>query len=153
VSVPERRPARPKRRRAGRARDRGSASVEIVFITPLLVAVLGCAFLAGRLVLARQSVEDAAHTALQAAVTMPDGPAARSLAAGTARLVLAASHGLCSSVSIVTDTAHFTAGGTVLVRVSCVVRLAHLAVLGIPGSVSISAVGQAVIEPYRAVGP
>ena len=133
--------------------DRGSASAEIVFLAPLLVAILGCAFLAGRLELARQSVDDAARTALQAAVAMPNGRAARAAAEDTARAVLGSSHGLCSSVTTVTDTAEFVAGGSVLVRVSCLVRLSHVGLLGVPGSIKLSAVAGGVVEPYREVGP
>jgi Flp pilus assembly protein TadG len=124
-----------------------------VLLTPLLVALLGGFFFAGRLVLARQDVDDAARTALQAAVTMPDGQGARFIARVTTRLDLGPDHGLCSRVSTTTDTSDFVAGGTVLVRVTCEVRFSSLAFAGVPGSVTLTATRGAVLEPYREVGP
>ncbi|MFZ0170664.1 MAG: TadE family protein [Acidimicrobiales bacterium] len=134
-------------------KDRGSASAELVLLTPLLVAVFGCVFFVGRLVLARQAVDDAARTALQAAVTMPDGPEANDLASLTTLVLLSADHGLCARVSTVTNTSNFVAGGTVSVKVTCVVRFSSLAFAGVPGSVTLSATRGGDLEPYREVGP
>jgi Flp pilus assembly protein TadG len=132
--------------------DRGSASAELVLLTPLLVAVLGCAFFAGRLVLARQAVDEAAGTALQAAVIMPDASEARETAVSTALAALAPGHGLCTHESTATDTARFAAGGTVFVTVTCVVPFSSLAFTGLPGTVQLSATQGADIEPYREIG-
>jgi hypothetical protein len=123
-----------------------------VLLTPLLVALLGGFFLAGRLELARQDVDDAARTALQAAVTMPDGRQASLLARVTANFVLGPEAGLCSQVSTTTDTSNFVAGGTVSVQVSCVVRFSSLAFAGAPSSVTLTATRGAILEPYREIG-
>jgi len=122
-------------------------------LTPLLMAVVGGFFFAGRLVLARQDVDDAARTAVQAAVTKPDGPEASGLAGLTTSIVLGPDGGLCSRVSTTTDTSDFVAGGTVSVRVTCVVRFSSLAFAGVPGSVGLSASRGAILEPYREIGP
>jgi Flp pilus assembly protein TadG len=138
---------------ARRRHDAGSASTELVLLTPLLVAIVGGFFFAGRLVLARQDVDDAARTALQAAVTTADGQDASSIATGTTGAVLGVDNGLCSTLSTATDTADFVAGGRVFVRVTCEVRFSSVAFAGVPGSVTLSATGGAVLEPYREVGP
>ena len=139
------------RRREGG--ERGSACTELVLLTPLLVAVLGIFFFAGRLVLARPEVDDAARTALQAAVTMPDGQSAADLAALTTLAVLGPDRGLCNRLSTSTNTSNFVAGGTVFVQVTCQVPFSHLAFTGVPGSVTISATRGAGLEPYREIGP
>ncbi len=153
----EKRPLTARRRKRRHSRpigsDAGSASAELVLVTPLLLAVLGAAFFAGRLVLARQAVDDAARTALQAAVTMPDGRAASAVAALTALDEIGHDGGLCARLSTVTDTSQFVAGGRLYVRVSCVVPFSNLAFAGVPGSVTLAAVRGGDIEPYREVGP
>jgi len=142
----------PSCRRRRRRGDAGSACSELVLLTPLLVAVLGVFFFAGRLVLARLEVDDAARTALQAAVTMPDGVGASDLASLTTLIVLGPDHGLCSHISTSTDTSNFVAGGTVFVQVTCQVPFSHLAFTGVPGSVTISSTRGAGLEPYREIG-
>lgn len=142
---------------AGRARRRkaeaGSASTELVLLTPLLVAILGCAFFAGRLVLARQAVDDAARTALQSAITASDGANAKNLAALTVGSVLGPDGGLCSSSATATDIADFVPGGTVIVTVTCQVAFARLAFAGVPGSITVQATRGGDLEPYREIGP
>jgi hypothetical protein len=144
---------RPRQRGTRGGTEDGSASTELVLLTPLLVAILGGFFFAGRLVLARQDVDDAARTALQAAVVMPDGQGASRLAELTTLTVLGPDHGLCSRVSTTTDTSDFVAGGRVSVRVTCVVLFSSLAFAGVPGVVSIAATRGGVLEPYREVAP
>ena len=139
---------RPRRRSDG-----GSATTELVLLTPLLVAILGVFFFAGRIVLARQDVDDAARTALDAAVMENDGIGATNVAALTTLVVLGPDHGLCGHVSSATDASHFTAGGVVWVRVACVVQFPNLAFTGLPTSVTITSSRGAVLEPYREVGP
>jgi hypothetical protein len=124
-----------------------------VLLTPLLVAILGGFFFAGRLVLARQDVDDAARTAVQAASTMPDAEGARWLAGVTAHVVLTQDGGLCSDVSATTGTSAFEPGGRVFVSVTCVVRFSSLAFAGVPSSVALTATQGAVLEPYRELGP
>jgi len=133
--------------------DGGSASAELVLLAPLLVALLGVTFFAGRLVLARQAVDDAARTALQAALTMPDGTEANELADATTVEMLGTSRGLCAPLSTATDTSDFTAGGRVSVTVTCVVRFSNLAFAGIPGSITLSATREGDLEAYREIGP
>ncbi len=135
------------------SRDLGSASAEFVILTPLLVAIIGIFFFAGRVVLAQQDVNDAARTALDAAVTANDSASATYLAGVTTLLVLRPDQQLCEQIDAVTDTANFAAGGTVTVDVSCVVGLPDLAFTGLPSSLMLSATRGATIEPYREVGP
>lgn len=143
------RPSDSRERRA----DRGSASAELVLISPLLIAILGLFFFAGRIVMARQAVDDAARTALEAAVTMPNPTGAATMAGITAFEVLAPDGQLCTHGSTTLNTTDYTAGGNVFVRVSCVVPLPRLAFAGTPASLTIAAVRGSVLEPYRVIQP
>lgn len=149
----ERPAAEPPSRARRRDSQAGSASAELVLLTPLLVAVLGCAFFAGRLVLARQAVDDAARTALQSVMTASDGIHAKELATLTVRAVLEPDGGLCSSITTATDTSNFVPGGTVFVTVTCQVPFARLAFAGVPGSITVQATRGGTLEPYREIGP
>jgi Flp pilus assembly protein TadG len=137
---------------ARRSCDDGSACTELVVLTPLLVAIIGGYFFAGRLVLTRQDVDDAARTAVQAAVTAPDAHAAQWLAGVTSYIVLAPDHGVCSNAAVKTDTSDFFAGGNVFVSVTCVAQFSSVAFAGVPGSVTLTATRGAVLEPYREIG-
>jgi hypothetical protein len=117
------------------------------------MAIVGCTFLAAQLVLARQDVDDAARTALQAAVSAADAQGARLLAKSTSRVDLETTGDPCLRVSTATDTAGFEAGGSVTVRVTCVVSLWSLPFAGIPGETTLSASLSGAIAPYREVGP
>lgn len=133
------------------ADERGSASIEIVLLTPLLVVLVGVTFFTGRLVLARQAVVDAARSALEVALTAPDGWQAERMASSTARGVLGTEQ-VCSSETTSTDTGHFVAGGSVTVTVTCDVRYPSLAFLRLNGAVVVSATRAGPLEPYRAIG-
>jgi hypothetical protein len=133
--------------------DSGSASSELVFVTPLLLAIAGAFVLAGQLVLARQAVGDAGRGAVEAAVTVVDGPGARNVSALTALAVLGEETNLCQRLQAFTDTADFRPGGSISVTVSCSVPVPYLAFLGGPRSVTISTTRGAVLEPYREIGP
>ncbi|MGH9169601.1 MAG: TadE/TadG family type IV pilus assembly protein [Acidimicrobiales bacterium] len=133
--------------------DRGSSAAELVVITPLLMALIGVFVFAGRLVLARQDVDDAARTALDAAVTMPDATGANTMAGITAYLTLAPDDTLCSDGRTTLDTSDFAPGGIASVQVSCVISMPRLAFAGVPSSVVVTATRSGPIEPYREMQP
>lgn len=143
------------RERYPRCREttRGSAAVELVVVTPLWLALLALFVVGGQLLLARQEVDDAARTAVEAATTAQSGAAAVSLARSEASRELTGDVLHCAHLNVSTDTANFRPGGTVNVTVSCSVKIPALLVPGLPTSVELSASQAAVIEPYRAVQP
>jgi Flp pilus assembly protein TadG len=131
-------------------RDRGSAAAELVLVTPLLVALLSSFVLGGQLLLARQQLDDAARTAVEAAV---DG---RSPAAAVAEAKAAAHENLfvskaCTRAQLTVGTGRFRAGGDVSVAISCRVVLPPLPFLPLKRALVIASSSWAGIEPYRAV--
>lgn len=107
--------------------ERGSASVELVLLTPLLVTLILFAVLLGRLGTARLQVDSAARQAARSASLARTAPAAQARA--TAADALAGQHITCATLTVDVDLDAFAPGGMVTVRVSCVVSLAQLGLL------------------------
>ena len=156
---PPRRPGWPRRpgcpplpRLGSVVSERGSAAAEVVILTPLLVAFALVILLGGRLANAAQYLDDAARTAVESAVAASTAAQARAQAAATAGYELARDGLACRPYSIAVNVGDFRAGGSVSVRIRCVVELATLGLPGLPGSVSLSAQTSAPIELYREVG-
>ena len=115
-------------------RERGGATIELVLCTPLLLALLMLAVLAGRVAEARAEVDGAARDATRAASIARD-PAAASLAARrTAAATLGQHQVTCRTLDVTTETRDFRASGVVSVRLSCTIDLADLSLLRLPGS-------------------
>ena len=117
-------------RRVGR--ERGSAAVEAAVGVPAFALFLALIILAGRIATAGQAVEAAA------------ADAARSLA--TQQLS-------CSTTRVTVDAAGFTTPvgqpATVTATVSCEVRLADLAIPGLPGTRTVTATMTSPLDTYR----
>jgi Flp pilus assembly protein TadG len=136
-------------RRAVVGGETGSAAAELVVLTPLLVVLVSVCFIGGRLVVARQQLDDAARTAAEAAAIASSPGAAQYAASVTVIGNLLADGLACQDLSISPQTAAFRPGGSVAVSVSCSVALSRLAFAGLPGTVRLTARRVAVIEPYR----
>jgi Flp pilus assembly protein TadG len=112
----------------------GGAAIELVLCTPLLLALLMLAVLAGRVAQTRAEVDGAARDAARAASIARDAASA-SRAAHRAATATLGQHGvICRSLDVATDTAGFRAGGVVAVRLACTIDLADLSLLRVPGS-------------------
>jgi len=132
--------------------DRGSLTVELVLLSPILVVVALTLVVFGRLSEARQQVVEASRAGAEAAATASTAVAGRSASATSAVANLVGRTHTCAHVEVSTDTSHFAAGGYVTVHVACDVVLSDLAVPGVPGSTVVSASATAPIDPYRTVG-
>jgi Flp pilus assembly protein TadG len=129
--------------------DRGSAAVEIVLLTPVLVTLLLFVVLVGRLESARGTVDAAARDAARAA-SIARSPGAANAAAVTAATTSTRTAGLhCESLTVdVTGT--LAAGPTVAATVTCTVALGDLALgLHIPAARTIAAHFVAPVDQYR----
>jgi Flp pilus assembly protein TadG len=132
-----------------RRRDEsGSAAVETVLIVPVLVALLMFAVFGGRLATAKNHVVSAAQDAARAASLRDDPAAATADATATAESSLAAAGISCSSRDVTVD-ANLEPGGLVTVRVRCTTPLSDLALLGLPGSRTLSATATERVDTYR----
>jgi len=137
----------------GRRRDdRGSLTVELVVLTPVLLVMALAALVFGRVSEARQQVVEASRAGAEAAAVLPTVGTAQWVGAINAVIDLIGRTHTCANVSVVTDTSRFVAGGSVTVHVTCTVLLSDIAFPGVPGSTVVRASATAPLDPYRSVG-
>ncbi|MFI2030545.1 TadE/TadG family type IV pilus assembly protein [Streptomyces buecherae] len=129
--------------------ERGSAAVEVVLVTPLLVLVFLVVVAFGRLADARLVVADAAHQAARAASLARTESDARSQAARSANTVLRDAGASCPHPKVHLSTGRLKPGATVRARVSCTVDLSDLSHTGLPGRVSLSESAFSAVDTYR----
>jgi len=129
--------------------DAGSSTAEAAVVTPLLVAVLLFVVLCGRLVSAQIDLDAAASAAARSASIARTDAAAHAAADRTARDTLAARGVTCQQVTVAVSTGGLRPGGAVTVTVSCVVPLADLALLAVPGSRTVQATSTSPVDVWR----
>ncbi len=132
--------------------EHGSAALELVVLTPALLAVLLLVLAAGRLTTAAGQVDAAARDAARAASLARTLPAAQTAAQHTATADLTGT-GLHCQDSTVIVRGDYTAGpgvpASVTVTVGCTVDLHDLALPGLPGTKTLSSTYTAVLDTYR----
>src|SRR3954468_23359743 len=101
--------------------DRGSASMELVLITPAVLVLLLFVVAGGRLVLARERVDAAARDAARAGTIARSPAAARADATAAANPRLAEAGVTCRSFEVNVDVTNFRPGGDVASTVTCTV--------------------------------
>ncbi|MGE0731646.1 MAG: TadE/TadG family type IV pilus assembly protein [Acidimicrobiia bacterium] len=129
--------------------ERGSASVEMVLITPVLVVLLLFVVAVGRLASAQGEVESAARDAARAAASGRSSTAAQALGNAAATATLADRGVECTSLTVEIDTSAFRADGIVGATVHCVVDLEAVAGLGLPASRTLTSSFTAPVDRYR----
>jgi Flp pilus assembly protein TadG len=137
------------RRHAGPSAQSGSATIELVLCTPMLLALLLLAVLAGRVTQARAEVDGAARDAARAASIARDPSAATLAARQAAAATLGQHHVTCRTLDVAIDTGGFRAGGTVAVTVACTVDLADLSLLRVPGARTVTARFVEPLDTFR----
>ena len=139
-----------------RGSDGGSASLELVLLTPALMGLLGLLILAGRVALASNSVEQVADEAARSASISRTAAGARRAADDGARRALAQQNLRCSAVTVTLDTTGFTVPVGVPARVratvTCTVNLSDLALPGFPGARTVTATAISPLDTYRERG-
>lgn len=141
------------RRRLHLAQERGSLSVEVVILAPVLMLfVLGVIF-AGRYALAQQAVQSAASEAARSASIARSAGEASGAATGAAAASLANQDVKCASQSVSLDTGAFAqppgTPGLVSATLTCVVDMSDLAFPGIPGSQTLTSTMSSPLDTYR----
>lgn len=135
-------------------RDRGSISLELVILTPIVLVVLGLILFAGRTALAANSVTDIADASARTASLQRTPQQAKIEAENEARIALRNTTLVCQSMSVAADVADFTmtlgATGSVETTVTCNVKLSDLSgIPGMPGTHTITRTGVSPIDPWR----
>jgi Flp pilus assembly protein TadG len=129
--------------------DRGSVSVELVLLTPVLVGLLCMTVAFGRIQYARADVEAASRAAARAASIERTAPAARIAGKRAAAAEMDSSGYRCDTLSVEVDTRGFAADASVATTVSCTVRLSDVTGMGIPSSHTLMARFSEPIDRYR----
>ncbi len=132
--------------------ERGSASVEMVLMTPALVVMLLFIVALGRLTDTRGQVAAAARDAARSAANART-PATAELAGSYLGAATLNDRGVgCRRLTVTIDTTGFRADGIVAATVTCVVDLSDITGLGLPGTKTISSTFTAPVDPHRGIG-
>lgn len=129
--------------------ERGSASVELAILTIPLVVLIAFSVFVGRYASTYQEVTSASRDAARAAAVRQSPAQAAFDGRQAATRTLDARSVSCPAPDIDIDTAQLQPGGRVTATVECVVSLADLTGLGIPGSVRISAASISIVDRFR----
>ena len=136
-----------------RDRERGSATIEAVIIVPAFMLFIALIIAAGRVQMARQSVDAAAAEAARAAALSRTAAEAHTRAATSGNQALANQGVDCASTDVTIDTSGFAVPvgtpATVSDTVTCVVELGDVAVPGLPGAITITSTVQSPLDLYR----
>ena len=120
---------------------------------PGLALLIALIIFGGRLELNRQAVQSAAAEAARAASISRTTAEAAARARAAAAASLSAEQLRCVSSDVSVDTSQMSkpagSGGSVSVRLTCVLSMSDISLPGIPGSISLSAVQHSVIDTYR----
>ena len=130
----------------------GFATMELVIITPFLLAFVLLVVGFGRVTHGRQLVEQAASAAARSAALTSTPGRAQTAAQQEATDTLSQAGISCQSMSTTVNTSDFHAGGQVSVTVECVASLADLTVVGFPGQKTLTATSTSPLEQYRQFG-
>ncbi len=130
----------------------GSASLELLLVGPLLLALAAFITGAARINTAERRTVAATRDAARAASLARTPHAARTAAVRAARASLGAQASACQPLSVDVDVRGFRPGGAVTVRIRCTARLADLAVPGAPGTVTLASRQSAPVDPFRELG-
>ena len=132
--------------------DQGSASLEMVLLTPLLLVLLLLVVLGGRYAQARADVDAAARDAARAGSIEREPDAAKTAAVEAARSRLTEGGVTCRDLDVSVDTTDFRAGGSVGATITCTIDLSDLTGLGVPVSRTISSTFTEPMDVYRRAG-
>ena len=133
--------------------ERGSATIEMAVLAPALLALLGLVVVAGRVSTAGSAVEQAAAVAAREASLARDSRSAQSAATEAVRASLDGQGITCRTLTSDVDVEGFTVPvgqpASVRVHVTCAVRLADVAVPGMPGTRVVTASMTSAIDRFR----
>jgi Flp pilus assembly protein TadG len=133
--------------------QRGSAAVELVLVTPVLIALMLFVVAGGRLASSRADVDAAARDSARAASIARSPAMAQRDGTIAAEAALTNRNLSCRTLTVTIDTAEFRPGGTVADTVSCDVELAELTGLGLPGRRTVSSRFVEPVDTFRGVTP
>ena len=130
--------------------ERGAMAIEVVVLTPLLVAAIMVIAAGGRYVDARGQVNGAAYAAARAASLTRNQEAAVQAGTQAAEQSMSRRGLACANLAVSVDAADFNPGGDVGATVTCVADLSDVVgVGGIPGSKTFAFTAVVPLEEHR----
>lgn len=135
--------------RRRRREYRGSTSVELAVLAPLVGILLACILLVGRVQIARADLEGAARSAARDLSIARDPDAVQREVEEGLDVTLKVGSPSCRSLSF-TPLIRAT---EVSVTIACVVDLQAAAVLPVPGTMTVTAHATEVVDTYREASP
>ncbi|HVW35616.1 MAG TPA: TadE/TadG family type IV pilus assembly protein [Acidimicrobiia bacterium] len=130
--------------------ERGSLSLELTLLVPVLLLVLGFIMGAATIGRARSDLDDAAWEAARAASLTRSGVDADAAARQAVDQRLVGERWSCGNKNMDVDVSRFEPGGMVAVEINCDVRLAS-AGLFVPGATHLHSRVAAPLDRYRAL--
>ncbi len=130
-------------------RDRGSTSLSVVLLTPMMATLLVFAVFAGRLSSTKQEVISASQDAARAASVRQYPAAAVADGRAAAEATLRRRSVSCASLTVAVDAAGLVDRSEVSATVTCVMNNSDLAGLGMPGTRTITSTSTVVVDDYR----
>lgn len=137
-----------------RRSERGSASLELVIVTPVILALFALLIMGGRVAIAGGTVNQIAYDAARAAtLSRTTAEASQAIDAMVASGLAANGITCAGGAGVTSNLGAFSLPvgqpGPVTVNITCQVPLADIAVLGIPGAVTVSGQGTEILDAYR----
>jgi Flp pilus assembly protein TadG len=130
--------------------ERGAMAIEVVVLTPLLVAAIMVIAAGGRYVDARGQVNGAAYAAARAASLTRNQEAAVQAGTQAAEQSMSRRGLACVNLAVSVDAADFNPGGDARATVRCVADLSDVVgVGGIPGSKTFTFTAVVPLEEHR----
>jgi len=133
--------------------ERGSAAIETAIGVPAFLLFIALIIGAGRIAIARQSVEAAAAEGARSASIARTQSTADHDAITSAAATLANQQLQCVTTRVVVDTSGFAkpvgTPATVSVTVTCTVNLSDIAIPGLPGTLPITETMTSPLDTYR----
>lgn len=138
----------------GNRGDRGSESVEMALVLPIVLIVVAMLVVGGRIAVASDRMTGVAGAAAREASIARSAGAAQANAHEAAAAALSDASLRCTSLTVSVDTSAFgstTPGATVQVSVSCTVPLSDIGIPGLPGSKTLHDSASSPLDPARSV--
>lgn len=133
--------------------DRGSATLEAVIIMPTFMLFVALIITAGRIQMARQSVDAAAVEAARAASISRTAGEAQSRASTSGNQALTNQGLRCTTTSVSIDTSGYSVpAGTpasVSATIVCILDVSDVAIPGLPGAITITRSASSPLDTYR----
>jgi len=129
--------------------ERGAMAIELVILTPALVAAIMVIAGGARYVDARGQANSAAFAAARAASLTTSQDAALAAGAKAAEQSMAERGHACAQLDVAIDADDFAPGGAVKATVTCTADLSDLVGFGLPGSKTFTATATVPLEQHR----